>query len=391
MALLSSALASPGRAESGPDATPRVPEGTPPPPIPGPGPIETAPAVAPEPADDDDAPSSLDDWSFIPIVFYTPETSIGFGAAVIYSFDVSNHTAPSLSTLAGGIIVTGEEQVIARIEPDVRFEDVLMHGFVRFQRYPTRFFGPGGHPGDAGEPYDESTLSANLDTRYRLARPGELLDTASVGGRCDLAWNEIVGTREGGVLEAAHPLGLRPFVALGCGPVLAIDSRDDVRLPTRGVYAEARASVWSSLYGPPFQALMADLDVRGFLDLGAGHVLAGQVRFRTTEGALPFQLLPRLGGTNHLRGWFDGHLRDQNAILLQLEWRLPIVWKIGAAIFASTGQAFHRYRDMSFDDFRFAAGAGLRFLFNKKQTVSVRCDVAYGSDIAVYVDVLEAF
>lgn len=67
------------------------------------------------------------------------------------------------------------------------------------------------------------------------------------------------------------------------------------------------------------------------------------------------------------------------------------MWKLGAAVFASAGQAFARYDDIGWDGMRFAAGAGLRYLLNQRQSVRVRFDLAWGSDLAAYVDVLESF
>jgi len=353
--------------------------------------LGAAPARADEPGPGViEEPSALDDWSLIPIVFYTPETSLGFGLAVIHSFDASSGTAP-LSTLAGGVIVTAEEQLIVRLQPDVRFDDVLLQGVLRFQRYPTRFFGPDADPDDDGERFDELALWANLDARYRLARPGATWDAVSVGARCDVHWNEITEVQEDGRLASQRPLGVAPLVGLGCGPVIAYDTRDDVRLPTRGALVEARLMAWTALYGERFTAALGDVDLRGYIPLGAGHVLATQLRWRTTAGDLPFQLLPRLGGSNEMRGWYEGHLRARSTILAQLEWRFPMFWKLGGALFASAGQAFARYDDIGWDGMRFAAGAGLRYLLNQRQSVRVRFDLAWGSDLAAYVDVLESF
>ncbi|MCC6619723.1 MAG: BamA/TamA family outer membrane protein [Deltaproteobacteria bacterium] len=338
----------------------------------------------------DGGASALDDWSVIPILFYTPETSLGFGVAVIHSFDASSGPSP-LSTLGAGVIVTAEEQLILRLQPDVRFDDALLQGAVRFQRYPTRFFGPDADPDDEGEPFDELAFWSTLDARYRLGRTGTPWEAVSVGARCDVHWNEVTAVEDGGRLAREAPLGVDPLVGLGCGPVVAWDTRDDVRLPSRGALIEARVMAWTALYGDPFIAAAGEVDVRGYLELGAGHVLAGHLRVRTVAGELPFQLLPRLGGSNEMRGWFEGHLRARSTFLAQLEWRLPLFWKLGAAVFASAGQAFPRWRDFGWDGMRFAGGAGLRYLLNVRQSVRVRFDVAWGSDLAAYVDVLESF
>jgi len=340
---------------------------------------------------DPDAPDALDDWSFIPVVFYTPETSFGFGAAVIHSFNPTTSPTTQLSTMAAGVIVTTEGQVVVRLEPDFRFDDVFMQGVVRFQRYPTRFFPGGGHPGDPGEPYDELAFISNMDVRYRLGPIGSTLEHLSGGVRCDVRWNEVTEVTADGDFVTADPLGLDPYAALGCGPVLAFDTRDDVRLPSRGLYMQTRLAGFVGLYGESFTTLVGDLDLRAYVDLGKRHVLASQLVLRATLGDLPYQLLPRLGGSSLHRGWFEGHLRDQNTLLLQFEWRFPLVWKLGATVFASAGQAFDRFSELSPDGLRFAVGAGLRFFLNQRQKVNLRLDLAWGSGFAAYVDVLEAF
>lgn len=340
---------------------------------------------------DPDAPDALDDWSFIPVVFYTPETAFGLGAAVIHSFNPTTRPTTQLSTFAAGMIVTTDGQVVLRFEPDIRFDDVFMQGLIRFQRYPTLYFPDGGHPGDLGERFDELAFISNMDVRFRLGQPDSPLGDLSGGVRCDVRWNDVTELTPDGDLATADPIGLDPYVALGCGPVLAYDTRDDVRQPTRGLYAQARLSGFVALYGESFTSLVADLDLRAYVDLGQRHVLASQLALRSTLGDLPYQLLPRLGGSSLHRGWFEGHLRDQNTLLLQLEWRFPLFWKLGATVFASAGQAFDGFDELSPSGLRFAAGAGLRFFLNQRQKVNLRLDLAWGSGFAVYVDVLEAF
>lgn len=338
-----------------------------------------------------DEGSVLDNWSFIPIVFYTPETAVGFGAAVIHSFSASDLGTAHLSTVAGGLIATTRGQLILRLEPEIHFDDVSLLGLVRFQRYPTRFFEDGARLWDEGEPYDELALMSHMDVRYRLgAVDGPLHDLAG-GLRCEVRWNRVTETEAEGAFETADPIGLAPWVAMGCGPVLAWDSRDDTRSPTRGIYAQVRTLGVLSLFGDSFKALATDLDLRGYVDLGARHVLATQLALRTTLGDLPYQIWPRLGGSNLHRGWFEGHLRGQHSLLAQLEWRFPIVGKVGAVVFGSAGQAFDRFSDVSARGLRFAAGAGLRFLLNQRQQINLRLDLAWGNGLAVYVDVLEAF
>jgi hypothetical protein len=79
------------------------------------------------------------------------------------------------------------------------------------------------------------------------------------------------------------------------------------------------------------------LDVRRYVPVGAGQVLAFQARGRIMTGEPPFYRLPTIGGIGMMRGLFDGRFRDKTAAAVQAEYRFPI-WKIvGGVVFAGRG------------------------------------------------------
>ena len=329
--------------------------------------------------------SWLDDWTVLPILFYSPETEIGLGLAVIRGLELPEGN-PIVSTVAFGIIYTTREQFITRLEPDLRFgDDAFVHAIIRYQRFPTRFFDPGAHPGDAGEPYDERSLFGHLDGR--ITATGKL----RVGLRWEYRYNTVTEHVAGGELEASGLSGLGSYFTSGLGPVVSLDTRDDPRRPHHGVLAELRVIGFSALTGAGEDALQVGCEVRGYVDVGHGHVLAGEVHAQLTAGDLPFQLLPHLGGASHLRGWYEGHLRNRHALLGQLEWRFPIASRFGGAAFVALGEAVPGLGELSLERLRAGAGLGLRYLLNRRQNVSVRLDVAWGSGFGAYFDVLEAF
>ncbi len=332
-----------------------------------------------------DESSWTDDWSILPVVFYSPETDFGFGAAVIRSFALPEDN-PSISTVALGIIYTTKGQLITRLEPDLRFGNTAFLNLVlRYQRYPTRFFDPAVHPDDPGEPFDEASLIGHVDGRVTLT--GRL----RAGLRWEYRYNDVSETVPGGALEQSGYPGLGSYFASGIGPVISFDSRDEPRLPKRGLLLELRALGFANYTGSNFAALRVDAEVRGYLSLGNCHVLAGEILAQVSTGDLPFQLLPRLGGASHLRGWYEGHLRNQHALLGQLEWRFPIVGRVGGAAFVAVGQTVPNLADLSLERMRVGAGLGLRYLLNQRQNVTIRLDLAYGSGFGAYFDVLEAF
>ncbi len=351
-----------------------------------------APTPAPQDADYPELPeppreeaSWTDDWSILPVVFYSPETAFGFGFAVIRGLSLPEHN-PSVSTVALGVLYTTRSQLIVRLEPDLRFGDsAFVDGTLTYERYPTRFFEPGAHPGDKGELFDEEGVLGHLDARVTLT--GRL----RAGLRWEYRYNHMNEFVKGGALERSGYDGLETYFASGLGPVISFDSRDEPRLPTRGILIDLRAIGFAGVTGSGFAALRVDLELRGFLDLGNCHVLAGEIHTQMSTGDMPFQILPHLGGPNHLRGWYEGHLRDRHALLGQLEWRFPIVGRVGGAAFFALGEAVPDLAELSLERLRAGGGVGLRYLLNQRQNVTIRLDLAWGSGFGAYFDVLEAF
>lgn len=348
-------------------------------------PIDLETGEEPEPKTGEQR-SWMDDWSLLPVLFYSPETEVGFGAAAIRSLAIPEDN-PSVSTIAFGVIYTTKNQFITRIEPDLRFgDDAFLHVIARYQRFPTRFFDPGAHPGDDGEPYDEKTFMGHVDGRFTLT--GHL----RAGLRWRYRYNDLTDFVASGALEQSGYPGLDSYFASGIGPVLSFDSRDEPRLPHRGVLAEVLAIGFADFTGSGFDALLIDLDLRGYIEFARCHVIAGELRGQLTVGdEIPFQLLPRLGGPNYLRGWYEGHLRNRHTLLAQLEWRFPLVGRVGGAAFISLGEALEDLSDFSLDKVRAGGGVGVRYLLNRRQNVTIRFDIAWGSGFVAYFDVLEAF
>jgi hypothetical protein len=91
--------------------------------------------------------------------------------------------------------------------------------------------------------------------------------------------------------------------------------------------------------------------------------LRGRVQTtHTKEGqAIPFFLLPSLGGGHNLRGYESYRFRDNDSLLMQAEWRIMVNRFIDTAFFFDTGTVASRTRDLGFDDLTSDFGFGVRF------------------------------
>lgn len=125
-----------------------------------------------------------------------------------------------------------------------------------------------------------------------------------------------------------------------------------------------------------------DVDLRQYLGFLAGRrVIALRGVISTTDtpdgGAVPFYLMPWLGGKDTLRGFRNYRFRGPHSLLLQGEYRWEIWSALEAAVFYDTGKVAFERRDLNLKALQHAYGFGFRF--NTDQAVVMRFDAAFGS------------
>ena len=94
-----------------------------------------------------------------------------------------------------------------------------------------------------------------------------------------------------------------------------------------------------------------------------------------------------------MRGYFEGRFRDKNLLALQAEYRLPLFWRFGLAAFAGAGKVADAFAELNSGGIKYSYGAGLRYLFSKREKIQVRLDVGFDGKggSAFYFSIFEAF
>jgi hypothetical protein len=83
---------------------------------------------------------------------------------------------------------------------------------------------------------------------------------------------------------------------------------------------------------------------------------------RTDPGkAVPFFLMPELGGSRVLRGYAPWRFRDEHRMLLSGEYRWTAGQFVDMALFLDAGKVVARRRDLDFDGLKTSYGIGVRF------------------------------
>ena len=146
----------------------------------------------------------------------------------------------------------------------------------------------------------------------------------------------------------------------------AIDTRTNRIIPRNAVYAGVGYERMNVLDGgPSFNRFK--LDLRGFKSLWGQTILAAQVLFHGTDGALPDYQKPFLGGGATLRGYSAGEFVGDNLMIGSLELRMPLtspasIARAGLTAFFDTGTVYDDGTKLSRARFRHGVGGGF-FVF----------------------------
>jgi hypothetical protein len=165
--------------------------------------------------------------------------------------------------------------------------------------------------------------------------------------------------------------------------------------PTRGgLYRATAASYWDRDAGT-YTFRRYEVEASQFLPLaGPRWILAlhgWEVFSDASPGhAVPFYLMPSLGGKNTLRGFDDYRFHDADMQVFNVESRWPLFAHIDAAVFADAGKVAPRAGDLDFRHLEHAYGVGFR-VHNATSTI-LRLDVGRGTEgWHVFLKVSEPF
>lgn len=338
----------------------------------------------------------------LPLLYYSPETRLGYGVAATATFrfrgDTSRQVRPSQVT--AGAAYTQNKQVLVYLPFQLFYKNNLYfaNGELGYYRYNYYYFGQGQREVPA-ELYGVNfpRVRVNLFRRITKANPNQPGRGLYAGLRYQYERYLISSTVANGEFAAGTVPGGQGSLLSGVGTGFFYDSRNNVFYPNRGVVADFTFLSHGRAVGSQVHFDRYVADVASYHPLGNRATLAlNYVLSVTSSGNAPFNALSLLGGTKRGRGFYEGRFRDDNMALLQAEVRLRVWGRLGAVAFGSVGTLGNRRDFMRLSDPKAAYGAGLRFRVNR-DLVNVRLD--YGRGIpytslgasGIYLTIGEAF
>jgi hypothetical protein len=321
----------------------------------------------------------------LPLLFYSPETQLGFGAGGLVTFRQAG--SKQVSSVTFSFAYTLRRQILLYFPYQLYFNKGkdLVFGEVGWFKYGYRFSGLGnGYAPDYFE---------NYTAQYPRLRATYLHDLGRgnfIGGR--LAYDDfsIVETEPEGLLSPGEITGSKGGRSLGAGLVWWTDTRNNRFFPTKGLFMEASAYFEGSVTGSDFSYSRYSVEADNFYRLGDETILGLQGAAIFTIGDAPFFNQAQLGGGKRLRGYFEGRYRDRHLLYTQAEVRQHLFKRFSGVIFGGAGTVFGTIGEKAV--LRPNAGAGLRFELDKKQKINIRLDYGFGYKTSgMYINIGEAF
>jgi outer membrane protein assembly factor BamA len=321
-------------------------------------------------------------WAFIPAVTYSPETKLGLGVRAIRVFKYKGETNPNLrpSSIPITILYTLNNQTIFTTELDLWANEnkEYLNARLELSNFPFKFYGIGNDPiTEEGESY--TTRFAYFHLNYqRQVIPGIFF-----GPRYEFRVDDIYRRVPGGILETSQVAGYDGQRLSGLGLNLNHDTRDNIFQPTKGWNNRFSWMGFASFLGSNFSFNQYTADLRKYFKTSDTHVLALQSWWSFTTGNPPFQHISLIGGSDRMRGFFEGRFRDNHAMVHQAEYRLPVYRNLGMVFFGHAGQVAPQLGDFGWKRFRYGAGFGFRYKLND-EGLNIRLDIAFGDQRAFY-------
>jgi outer membrane protein assembly factor BamA len=326
----------------------------------------------------------------LPFMYYSPETRLAIGALLNYYYRAKEDDASIRpSSIMPSVIYTMNKQILLELSGDFYWKQNTYHlsSYLSYQKFPDKFYGIGNDtPASAEEDYTPLVSIVRLNFQ-KSVRKG-----LYVGIQYQFEHHVLQKVQEGGQLADGEIPGSEGGNISGAGVSLNWDTRNNIFYPTGGSFFLVSAEGFPEFLGSDYRFNRYIIDLRKYFPTFPRQAFAVQGFFSSVTGNPPFQMLSLLGGSGIMRGYYRGRYRDKKLMAFQTEYRLPLFWRFRAVGFAGMGDVAGKIKGFRWDEFKYSAGFGLRFILSRSEGIAVRLDVGYGKDTSgVYFTINEAF
>lgn len=314
------------------------------------------------------------DFSIIGGPHYSTDTKLGIGlvAAGLYNTDRRDSLLPpSNVSLFSDISTVGFYMLGIRgnhIMPKDRYR---IDYTVYFYSFPSDFWGIGY---DMGANNDNKSKMDRWQARIKASLLVRLADNLYAGPT--LMYDYVKATD----IERSELLGgMDTRASCGAAGVSVVyDSRDVLTNPHRGARVAISQLFRPRLIAGDYTFSTTDIAASCYRQVWDSGILAAEMRGVFNYGNTPWSLMAMLGGSNSMRGYYEGRYRDKNMMTAQLELRQHVWRRNGITLWLGAGSVFDKFGDIHMDRILPNYGIGYRWEF--KKDVNVRLDYGFGKN-----------
>lgn len=324
-----------------------------------------------------------------PVVFYLPETGLGYGGLGLSTFRLPGETNESRpSSIQLGITLTTEKQFLLFMPYELYLDNEKWRftGELGYYKYFYNYYGRGINTHQE----NEETYTADFP-RFRLKTYREIIPRLSLGLGYEFDGFNVLKPEPGGILERSSEIGKEGGTISNVGLLGLFDNRDNIFYPTKGWFVEASYYTSANWLGSTFTYNKFELDARYYQKIKGKQVLATNLFLGTRSDDTPFQDLNYVG-TKRSRGFDNRRYLDNTELTLATEYRFPIWRRFKGAVFGSASTVSPNLSTVLNSTYRNAVGGGLRYVLNKKEGTRIRVDYGIsGEGGQFYFTINEAF
>ncbi|MEO6884263.1 MAG: BamA/TamA family outer membrane protein [Bacteroidia bacterium] len=326
-----------------------------------------------------------------PAITESPETSWGFGGLASYFFKYQkkdNNLRTSNMNLLG--LYTLDKQTIVVASGDIFFpgEKYILKNYFSYSYFPDKFWGIGNNtPDNNVENYTYRQFYIHPEFMKKI------YEQFFVGISYELQRVIDLDYTANGLFDQENVVGRFGGTTSGLGLIAAFDNRNNAFWPTKGQFAQMTYTVFGSVLGSTFNYTNYLLDMRKYVTIYEDQVLAGQIVCNINNGNVPVRSLASLGGSDMMRGFYQGRFKDNDLVAGQAEYRVPVWWRFGLVGFFGLGEVSHTIQDITINELKYTAGGGIRYAINSSEKLNMRLDygITQQEQGVFYFNIAEAF
>jgi len=329
------------------------------------------------------------DMSYLPTAYYTPEKKFGVGLLMVGLYKTDNATSEEQpSSLVLNSFVSMNNSYGVEVENMTLFNEGKQRLLLGLELHNEAavYYGQGIEQGNQdSNHYEFEEQLYSFKPRWM----SEIADNYFIGVGADLIY---ASAEDLTLVDTDIPVDSSDILPGNFSSGLVVtsiyDSRDYRLNATKGWLFQVEAGLYQNNQYSTFSTY--NIELANYIDLSsAPGLIAWQVQGHFTDGDVPWNLLPDLGGSKAMRGFIKGRYRDEQMMIGQVEYRLPIFQRYGMVFWGAVGSVAPKVSELT-ETLLTSYGTGFRFKL--KDNINLRLDVGVGeNETNFYLNVNEVF